>query len=587
VFAGEGRNSIDGRSVDTRPKEKQLDPSNLPAAGMHSTYELQNTRKNGVTKKIADLIEFTIENGSIVPIRKEGDAFGGGVGMGLGPTIPKNPKKGKKKGDQNSVSNKSKIQINHPIFRAHAKIESKIKRHVNADRKSKVDKFKEIDGHSSDEENENIDYLTSNDERNAGGRLSEDEEEEEKIEIHDHNQMDPPLTFNNLEARSRPNDQSRGEARKGNDLNREDSLEASRHGNKDLGNKSGNLLNGILNGQDEARSKHSSKQSESRKLSAQQGGNFGANTRAEDKSGNNLTDLPNFAGGASKRPSSREGMLQREPTFGKGKDLGSNEVTDDRLFQYTATNDRLPHLSGPSLQNSIRNNQRGETGPEGGALNFFQEDQRQETAQKYSGQKQQSDINYSKEGKRNHGAEVNAYEIANKLLGSKIINHLSHHQSKVEQISSESFKNDSSQKAVYKDQYRIYLLRSSLKKLSGSEFASDLKPQTSDTKPKAVRSGDDFYGRMDTRDKRYIELLREEELENDRRREYLEASHTNSRPKVYPSKKKETKYYRFEDNERHPDEHSSSFSSLNANEEMKSTRFLKRLLQTGVRAAAT
>lgn len=82
---------------------------------------------------------------------------------------------------------------------------------------------------------------------------------------------------------------------------------------------------------------------------------------------------------------------------------------------------------------------------------------------------------------------------------------------------------------------------------------------------------------MDTRDKRYIEMLKEEELENDRRREYLEASQSNQRPKAHPNKTKETKYYRFEENERHPDEHSSSFSSLNANEEMKSTCFLKRL----------
>lgn len=456
VFAGPGRHSLEDASVRTRSKDKQNDPSVLPAAGMHSAYELQNTRKNGVTKKIADLIEFTIENGSIVPVRKQGDAFGGGVGMGLGPTIPKKAKKGKKKHDEKYLSSKNKIQINHPIFRAHAKIESKIKRHVNADRQSKMDKSKAVDGHSSDEENENIDYLTSNDERNAGDCLSEEEEPEENIEIQDHNQMDPPLTFNNLEARSRPNDHSKSDARKAGDLNREDSLEASRNGNKDTGNKSRILPHANQLGNEESRSKHSSKQSGSRKQPSEKGGNGETHTINEDYQRGHLADLPVFTNGASKRPSSRDGMLQREPTFGKGKDLGSNEVTDDRLFQYTATNDRLPHLSGPSLQNSIRNNQRGEGVEKEDTLPFYQEDQRAPKLNQYSSQKMQSDINYSKESKKTKDQEVNAYEIAHKLLGSKIINHLSHHQSKVEQISSESLQNYSSGKAASKYQY-IYL----------------------------------------------------------------------------------------------------------------------------------
>lgn len=108
-------------------------------------------------------------------------------------------------------------------------------------------------------------------------------------------------------------------------------------------------------------------------------------------------------------------------------------ATDDNLFQYSATNDRLHEEEG---YQSGKNQARRED------VNIHEYMQEQDAGFRngYSRndsevyQKIQSDIMFSKERPELSEMKVGAFETANRLLNSKIIGHLSHHQGKVEQI---------------------------------------------------------------------------------------------------------------------------------------------------------
>jgi hypothetical protein len=107
--------------------------------------------------------------------------------------------------------------------------------------------------------------------------------------------------------------------------------------------------------------------------------------------------------------------------------------TDENLFQYSATNDRL-HEDG------YRGSERFGAGRENQEFHEYMHDQGHVVGNGYSrnqaevGQKIQSDIMFSKERPDFSEKRTSAFDTANKLLNSKIIGHLSHHQGKVEQM---------------------------------------------------------------------------------------------------------------------------------------------------------
>lgn len=107
--------------------------------------------------------------------------------------------------------------------------------------------------------------------------------------------------------------------------------------------------------------------------------------------------------------------------------------TDENLFQYSATNDRL-HEDG--LYGSAKHSQGRENiefheymkeNGQGSRYGYY--DSRNETTEKLK-----SDIMFSKERPDLSGMRESAFDTASRLLNSKIIGHLTHHQGKVEQM---------------------------------------------------------------------------------------------------------------------------------------------------------
>jgi hypothetical protein len=101
--------------------------------------------------------------------------------------------------------------------------------------------------------------------------------------------------------------------------------------------------------------------------------------------------------------------------------------TDENLFQYSATNDRLH-------EDDRMNSYDREDGYD---IQEYMSSQQGRSGQSYQREvynKIRSDIMYSKERNDVVDSRISAFETANKLLKSKIIGHLTHHQGKVEQI---------------------------------------------------------------------------------------------------------------------------------------------------------
>ena len=138
-----------------------------------------------------------------------------------------------------------------------------------------------------------------------------------------------------------------------------------------------------------------------------------------------------------KRDPPKEDIYESRGNINRSKTRIS-EATDDKLFQYSATYDRgnqdanldsNPHLdfyrrSSPLSPEDLF----GVNGESNGQAS----------------NNRQSDIFYSKEPPSTTSKKegVNAYDAATKLLNSKIISHLTHHQSKVSQMSSSSAKRE-------------------------------------------------------------------------------------------------------------------------------------------------
>jgi hypothetical protein len=107
--------------------------------------------------------------------------------------------------------------------------------------------------------------------------------------------------------------------------------------------------------------------------------------------------------------------------------------TDENLFEYSATNDRLHE---EDFYGSRRNDLRQEDID----IHEYMHDQRTGHRSGFHKQesegikKLQSDIVFSKERPDTAASRPCAYDTASRLLSSKIIGHLTHHQGKVEQI---------------------------------------------------------------------------------------------------------------------------------------------------------
>jgi len=101
--------------------------------------------------------------------------------------------------------------------------------------------------------------------------------------------------------------------------------------------------------------------------------------------------------------------------------------SEEKLFQYSATNDR----QGEGPDSNVRSTFNNRDGSSDNIHEFMRAERQRTEAPPV---KQRTEIFYSKEKPVLESDKVGAYEVANKLLSSKIIGHLTHHQSKVEQI---------------------------------------------------------------------------------------------------------------------------------------------------------
>ena len=100
--------------------------------------------------------------------------------------------------------------------------------------------------------------------------------------------------------------------------------------------------------------------------------------------------------------------------------------SEEKLFQYSATNER-PNDRGDPMDSNVRSSFQDQ-------LDIHDYMRAEREQREVPAQKIRSDIFYSKEKPNLHYDGPGAYEAANKLLSSKIIGHLTHHQVKVEQM---------------------------------------------------------------------------------------------------------------------------------------------------------
>lgn len=121
-------------------------------------------------------------------------------------------------------------------------------------------------------------------------------------------------------------------------------------------------------------------------------------------------------------------------TNGQRKTTG----TEENLFQYSATNDRLQDREGVNSYEDYESHRYGDYGRHEEVdiheyMGSMQDrGNRFEEAEVYN--KIRSDILYSKDRGEVSDTRASAFETANRLLNSKIIGHLTHHQTKVEQM---------------------------------------------------------------------------------------------------------------------------------------------------------
>lgn len=124
---------------------------------------------------------------------------------------------------------------------------------------------------------------------------------------------------------------------------------------------------------------------------------------------------------------SKEGERYQDHSRRTGSGQRGTNETDENLFQYSATNDRLQE------DDRMASYDREDTHE----LHDYMSSQQRENRRNFDSEvynKLKSDIIYSKERPDVGESRASAFETANKLLKSKIIGHLTHHQGKVEQI---------------------------------------------------------------------------------------------------------------------------------------------------------